>query len=133
MDPNLFHLDYERTFEVLSTIVVLSLLIERCLSILFESRPFIKRTEKSQGIRELISFIVCAGVCFYWKFDSISILIVASEKMTIPGMLITGGIIAGGSKGSIKLFQDVLGFMSSAERERRAIKEKMLVTKIQSL
>jgi hypothetical protein len=133
MDPNLFHLDYERTFEVLATIVVLSILIERCLSILFESRPFIKRTEKKHGIRELISFIICVSVCIYWKFDAISILIVASETMTIPGMLITGGIVAGGSKGSLKLFQDVLGFMSTAERERKAIKERELEVKIQSL
>ena len=126
MDPNLFHLDYERTFEVLSTIVVLSLLIERTLSILFESRPFIKRTEKTQGVREVISFVMCVAVCIYWKFDAISILIVASEKMTIPGMIITGGIVAGGSKGSVKLFKDVLGFMSSAERERQAVKEVKL-------
>ena len=82
MDPNLFHLDYEKLFEVLITIVILSLFIERALSILFESRFFIERTEsgellakmkksrgekvddqivkrkKRSGIRELISFIV---------------------------------------------------------------------------
>ena len=74
MDPNLFHLDYEKLFEVLITILT--------LSILFESRFFIERTEsgellakmkksrgekvddqivkrkKRSGIRELISFIV---------------------------------------------------------------------------
>ena len=36
MDPNLFHLDYGRTFEVLLTIVVLAMIVERTLSILFE-------------------------------------------------------------------------------------------------
>lgn len=43
MDPNLFHLDWERTFEVLAAVVVLSLITERALSILFESRVAVKR------------------------------------------------------------------------------------------
>ena len=126
MDPNLFHLDYERAFEVLMTIVVLAMIIERTLSILFESRPFIKKTEGKSGIKELITFAVCCFVCIYWQFDAISVLIVSSDKMTIPGMVITAGIVAGGSKGSIKLFKDVLGFMSSAEKERKVRQDNKL-------
>lgn len=45
MDPNLFHLDWERVGEVLATIVVLAFLLERALAVLFESRFFIKRFE----------------------------------------------------------------------------------------
>lgn len=126
MDPNLFHLDYERTFEVLLTIVVLSVMVERTLSILFESRPFIKKTENKGGIKELITFIVCCLVCIFWQFDAITILIVSSDKMTIPGMVITAGIVAGGSKGSIKLFKDILGVMSSAEKERKVEEDNKL-------
>lgn len=126
MDPNLFHIDYERLFEVLLTIVVLSMIVERTLSLLFESRPFIRRTENTHGLRELISFIVSVAVCIYWQFDAVTIIIVSSDVMTVPGMVITGGIVAGGSKGSIKLFKDVLGFMSSAERERQAVKDAKL-------
>lgn len=133
MDPNLFHIDYERLFEVLVTIVVLSMIIERALSLLFEARPFIKRTQNVHGVKELISFIVSVTVCIVWKFDAITILIVSSDKMTVPGMIITGGVIAGGSKGSIKLFKDVLGFMSSAEKEKKDLKEAQLQNKIQSL
>ena len=40
MDPNLFHLDWERLIEVLITIVVLAFFLERSLSLLFESRFF---------------------------------------------------------------------------------------------
>ena len=146
MDPNLFHLDYEKLFEVLITIVILSLFIERALSILFESRFFIERTEsgellakmkkargekvddklakrkKRSGVRELISFIVAVIVCIIWKFDTLTILSVTSENMTIPGYIITAAIISGGSKGSIALFKNVMHFMSSAEKERMAAK-----------
>ena len=71
MDPNLFHIDYERLFEVLLTVVVLSMIGERTLSLLFESRPFIRRTENAHGLRELISFIASVAVCIYWQFDAI--------------------------------------------------------------
>lgn len=126
MDPNLFHIDYERLFETLVTIVVLSMIIERTLSLLFESRLFIIRTENKPGLKEFISFAVSVFVCIYWQFDAITILIVSSEKMTVPGMVLTGGIVAGGSKGSIKLFRDVLGFMSTAQKEEMAKKDAKL-------
>ena len=45
MGPDFFHIDYEMLFEILITIVILSLFIERALSILFESRFFINKTE----------------------------------------------------------------------------------------
>lgn len=143
MDPNLFYIDFERLMEVLITIVVLSFFVERALSILFESRPFISRTESSEtlikmainegrptvnikpqekkgGVKELISFSVSAIICFVWQFDAISITLQTKNEMTWYGMIITAAIIAGGSKGSIKLFKDVMGFKSTAEAARDA-------------
>lgn len=138
MDPNLFHIDYERLFEALVTIVVFSFLIERALSIFFESRFFIDRFEggrthlildndspglddrgKTKGIKEVIAFIVSVACCLFWKFDAFTIVIVSHSEVTIPGMVLTGAVIAGGSKASVKLFRDVLGFMSTAEKERQ--------------
>lgn len=130
MDPNLFHIDYEKLFEILVTICVLAILVERGLSVIFESRPFINATENKSGVKELITTIISVGVCLYWQFDAITILIVNSDKMTIPGMVITGTIVAGGSKGSIKLFKDMMGLMSSAEKERRELKDKALKQKL---
>ena len=116
MDPNLFHLDWDRVAEVLTAIVVLSLIIERALSVLFESKFWTSRL-KDKGFKEWVAFIVSVAVCIYWDFDAVS-MIFLKESVTIYGMVITGGIIAGGSKGSIKLFRDVLGFMSNSERDR---------------
>lgn len=110
MDPNLFHLDAERLTEVLFAIVVLSLLVERALSILFESRFFIDRFEK-KSLKELIAFAVIAAICWQWDFDALSILLV-QEKTSLYGSIITGAIVAGGSKGSVKLFRDILGISS---------------------
>ncbi|MCB2204125.1 hypothetical protein KQI65_05195 [bacterium] len=47
MDPNLWHLDWERTFEALMGIVVLSFVVERAVSLLVESRWWIGKFEDS--------------------------------------------------------------------------------------
>jgi len=147
MSPDLFHVDYSRLLEVLITIVFFSFVIERALSILFESRPFIKRVDGIEfkeiidsetneiktihkstgktigGFRELLSFIVSVIVCYCWSFDALTIVLQTSDKMTLGGIILTGAIVAGGSKASIALFKDLLGFMSSAEKYRKGIKK----------
>lgn len=112
MDPNLFHLDWERVGEVLAAIVVLSFILERALSLVFESKLFIKAFE-GRGVKEWIAGIVCIAVCIIWKFDAISMIILA-DHTTVFGEIVTGSVIAGGSKASLKLFHDVLDVRSSA-------------------
>ena len=121
MDPNLFHLDYERTFEVFLAIIFLSLVVERFLAPIVESRPFKARFDK-KGVKELLALIVGALICIFWDFDAVSIVVV-KEKTTIWGEIITGGVIAGGSKGSIRIFKDWLGIMSKVEREEQELKK----------
>jgi len=148
MDPNLFHIDYERLFEVLVGIVIFSFLLERALSVLFESRFFIERTQgnpakaayideqgnsipeqpetpKKKGVKEFIALAVCIAFCCYWDFDAITIILVSDSHVTVWGEVLTGAVIAGGSKASVTLFRDILGFMSNAEKERQTLlKEK---------
>jgi len=106
-DPNLFSLDWARTSEVLAALVVFSFLLERALSILFESRIFAKLL-KGKGYKEWIAFLVASLACIYWEFDAISMIFLKST-VTYQGAILTGAIIAGGSKGSVKLFREVMG------------------------
>ncbi len=119
VDPNLFYLDYARLFEVLIAIVILAFLLERALSLLFESRFFINHGQ-GKSLKELIAFVAGIVVCWYWDFDAIS-MIFLKAKVTYFGAALTGAIVAGGSKASIKLFRDIFGFMSTAEEKRLAI------------
>jgi hypothetical protein len=114
MDPNLFHLDEGRLFEVLFAIVVLAFFVERALSLVFGWKPFVERLS-NKGVKEIIALITSAIVCVTWEFDAFSILFVR-EKMTLFGEILTGAIIAGGSKASLALFQDILKIKSSAEK-----------------
>lgn len=118
VDPNLFRIDYERLMEVLITIVIFSFFVERALSVLFESGIFIKKTKGKKGVKETIALLTSVAVCWGWDFDALTIILVSNDHMTIGGMIITGGIVAGGSKASIALFRDMLGFMSNAEKKR---------------
>ena len=119
MDPNLFHLDWERVGEVLTAIVVLAFVLERALALVFEHRWFVKRLDQS-GLKEVIALVVCAGVCLYWNFDSLS-MIFLTDKTTRVGELLTGAVIAGGSKASLKLFHDVLDVRSSAHEQTHPV------------
>ena len=107
--------------EVLFAIVVLSFLIERALAPLFESRFFLKRFEK-KSFKELIAFAIGALVCWQWQFDAFSILLV-QEQTSIYGSILTGSVVAGGSKASVKLFRDMMGVKSRVLQEEDKKKE----------
>lgn len=118
IDPNLFALNWETVFEVLITIVILSFIVERSLALLFESSWFIEfdkqRKENGKGnFKPLIAFVVAAVGCILWQFDALSIILLR-ENVTILGSILTGAVVAGGSKASIKLFHDVLDVKSNA-------------------
>ena len=116
MDPNLFFLDWERLGEVLIAIIVFSFFLERALSLFFESRFFISRF-KGKSLKELIAFVIGVVICFVWKFDALSF--VFPKEFTNPvGYIVTGAIIAGGSKASLKLFRDIMGLKSEAQEEK---------------
>jgi hypothetical protein len=121
MDPTMFYLDWERLGEVLIAVIVFSFFLERALALLFESRFFISRFDK-KSLKELIAFIVCTLVCIFWKFDALS-FVFPRESTTLIGYIITGAIIAGGSKASIKLFKDVMGIQSLASKDADELHE----------
>lgn len=114
MDPNLFHLDWDRLSEVLITIIVLAVLLERALAVVFEHRLFVEHVSR-KGVKEFVAVGVAFVVCMRWHFDALSMILLTS-KTTLFGELVTACIIAGGSKGSIRLFRDVMGIQSTAQK-----------------
>jgi hypothetical protein len=121
VDPNLFHVDWDRLFEVLIAIIVLSFFVERALALLFENRHFVARFD-GRGIKELISFGLAFLICWRWQFDAIS-MVILTENTTVLGESITAGVIAGGSKASLKLFHDVMNVKSSAVKEKEELEK----------
>jgi len=107
METDLATFDWNRTFEALVAIVILAFFIERALALLFEWRHFASRFGRA-GLKEPIAFAVALVVTWQWSFDALSMIVVDGEP-TFLGEFITAGVIAGGSKASLKLFRDVAG------------------------
>lgn len=112
MDPNLFRIDWPQLLEVLAALVVLSFVVERVLALIFEHRLYVKILDE-KGLKEPIAFVVALVVCVNWDFDVVSVLLTA-ESTSLIGQIITAGVIAGGSKASVKLFHDVMNVRSAA-------------------
>ena len=105
MDPNLFHIDWDQLLEVLAAVIVLAFVVERALAIVFEHRWYKKF--HAMGLKTPIALVVSVAICAIWKLDLVSVMLKA-ETTSFLGYLLTGAVIAGGSKASIKLFHDVL-------------------------
>lgn len=127
MDLALFRVDWEVLAELLVTIIVLAFFLERLLSLLFENRWFLRRFD-GRGIKEPIAFISAFVLVRTFDFDALGVLF-HSERPTWIGLAITAGVIAGGSKASVKLFQELMDIKSSAAAEVQASKAQTVDTK----
>ena len=122
MDPTLFGINGDVVFELLAMIVIISMFVERPLSVIFGWRLVAPRIE-GRGIKEPIALVLGLVVVWYYKIDAMAILL-SEPTNSWPGYFITAGIIAGGSKGSIKLFRDFLGWRTSTEEELKKLREQ---------
>jgi len=91
----------------LMLVTIFAIILERSLALVFEQKR-ISRVLKGKGLKEIIAFFVCFAVCKLWEIDVISSIMSLPEGKTL-GFILTAAAIAGGSKASIKLFQDVIG------------------------
>jgi hypothetical protein len=128
MDPNLFHLDWDRLSEVLTVIVVLAFILERALALLFEQKIFVDKFS-GRGVKEPIAFVVALLVCWKWNFDALSMTLL-TDKTNLIGEIITAGVIAGGSKGSLKLFRDVMGIENGYAKQVRQSQDESEARKV---
>jgi hypothetical protein len=114
MMPAEFNIDYEVVFQSLAAIVILSFFLERALAMLFEWKPYVNKFG-GKSLKTPIAFLGACAVCWMWDFDAIGSLF--SEPVdSLLGKAITAAVIAGGSKASVKLFHDVLGVKSRAQK-----------------
>jgi hypothetical protein len=130
--------------QALFQLVILSLMLERGLSFVFEIRlapprgfsPG-KRTKADEktypmiaevlgaGLKALITYVVSAGLCFAFGFDVFKFIFTDGKTLgPVLDIFLTAAVVAGGSAGAIKLFQDVLGLSKTARDAAREAKEE---------
>ena len=123
-DLNYFALDWNQAAEVLGAIVMLAIFIERGLTLVFENDWYRKRFG-DRRIKEAIAFIVALLACVAFRFDAVGILM-KQESWSVIGLVLTAGVIAGGSKASIKVFTDVFGIRNLTPEEDEQKRELQL-------
>jgi hypothetical protein len=110
---------YQGVFGALVLIVVLALVLERALAIVFEWGVWdvwLAKTRLRAPIALLVSYIICASL----HFDILMVIgnqPASNFAISNVGVFLTAATVAGGSKGAIKLFQDVLGFSKGGNPE----------------
>jgi len=131
VDPNLMHVDWERTGEALTFVVILSFFIERALAVVFENQFWVRTVTRS-GVKEFVAVAASVWVCATWKLDAVSMIVLTEENKAV-GYVLTGLVIAGGSKASIKLFHDVLNVESQAQATRHPQRAEQAAAEAEAL
>ena len=116
MDPALFRIDWEVLTEALVTLIVLSFFVERAVAVVVEHRVFVEKLEK-KGVKEVLALVASYAVVQGVQFDIFAIVF-HLDNVSRWGFFMTAAIVAGGSKASVKLFQDILNIKSNALRAR---------------
>lgn len=118
--------NWDLVTQALIKVVILSFLVERALAVVFEMErlePALKRND----LKPAIAIIVSVLACFALQIDAVSplgtegALLDKQSGIEWLGFLLTGMVVAGGSAGAVKLFQDVLGFKRSSRDQLKAL------------
>jgi len=98
----------EDTIKILWIIVILAFMIERALALVFEHRIWLWARERCHlhGFKEFIALAVAWLLCYFFQFDAVALLFGRPPYWLT--LILTSLIIAGGSKGAIRLMQDAL-------------------------
>ena len=106
----------ETFIEIMLQFAVLSLIIERSLYQVFDSKIWKdyleKRIDEQLGggffdIKPFISICVSVSIIYRFKLDMIANLLERPEQPTLLSMLLTGFFVAGGSTGIYKFFKQL--------------------------
>ena len=127
VDPSQYVLPWDTVFESLTLVILLAFVVERVLAQFFETPRFIaylERLEKEDKFspKPLFASVISIILTVIYKIDILAIL-VGLPQVSVVGCIVTGLLVAGGSKASIKLFRDFLDVKSNAYREAETRKK----------
>lgn len=120
MPPEQLNVQFLQFVGPLAGVVVLSMILERALSFVFDYHWFKVWTQTTHGIKALLTLIASYLVCAEWNVDLMQRLFAPPEfrdKPTFTGVVITALVVAGGSSGTMSLFEKFMGFHKSTRDE----------------
>jgi len=105
----------DEVLKILWIATVLAFMIERALAVIFEHRLWFTARDRFhlKGFKEVIAILLAYGLCAWSKFDILALMFHKDSGQL--SLILTALIVAGGSKGAIKLMQDFLGVKRTME------------------
>jgi hypothetical protein len=118
-------MNWEPVIDALIKVVLLAFFVERALAVIFDMErvePMIRRND----LKPVVAMAVSIALCFGLNIDAVSPLapesaLLKSTHSSWLAVTLSGLIVAGGSAGAVKLFQDVLGFRRSVRDETKQV------------
>jgi hypothetical protein len=108
-----FILDYPKAGQAIAGVTILAFMVERSLALIFEWDLYEKYIDpKWPFLKEFIALGFSFGVCYWGKFDAYAEVV--GQPSGLISQILTGLLVAGGSKGAIKLVQGYLGVTKDA-------------------
>lgn len=119
-------MNWDAVVNELIKVVLLAFFVERALAVIFDMErvePVIQRHD----LKPVIAMAVSIALCYGLQINIIGKLGPGSplaSSMEWLGIAVTGLVVAGGSAGAVKLFQDVLGFRRSVRDDAKQLEQE---------
>ena len=110
MNPEVAYASLLESSAAVGQVVLISMLLERALSFVFEYHWIAKLIKAVEGLKSPITFAFALIICRQYGLDIMAELFRAEGSAPLPtttGYVITAAIIGGGSAGAMSLFQSV--------------------------
>jgi len=111
MDPILFSIDWPQLSEALAALIILSVVVERSLTLLLENKHVVAILD-DRDFKEVPALILSISICYQIDFDVLAIMLQSARSDDFE-FIVTAAVIAGGYKASIKLFPNFIGLKSA--------------------
>ncbi|UUX49224.1 hypothetical protein NUH88_17695 [Nisaea acidiphila] len=108
-------------------LIVVSVMIERALTFLFDARPirdFVTGKGRLRAVKPWIALLTSVAIVFHYEVDLLKTMFEApGAGATLAGMALTSLMVAGASAGMITLFHDVFGWSKDSREASRRRRE----------
>jgi len=102
-------MDYESVIAALVTLAIVSIVLERALSVLFQWRWW-KRYCNGIGLKTVVAFALSWAICTRYGFDVFAMMF--GKQAGTGGYLVTAMFVSGGSKLVLSVISQIRAFQA---------------------
>lgn len=115
----------DHVWKILYLITILAFMIERALAVVFEHRLWLNWIGRFRGLKEFVTILAAWKITSWAHFDALALLV--GQPSVGRSRLVTALIVAGGSKGAVRLMQE---YLDIRKPETRILAQKKAAGKL---